>query len=270
MSRHFVAYHNSEMRGAELERDSRGSFETNKPVLPENGDVLWCFEGRGRPRQYRLVKRGIVIRSDANTSGPSIIRYQDATVVDAIVNGFPWFETLKEEQSNFSFGVNLIRNPSLVRELERCAAGQWADSIEEDVAAIEQDRSIPETTRKALIDARRGHGTFRKKLDIIWENACAATSCTVREVLRASHIKPWRQSTDKERLDPNNGILLSANIDILFDRGLVSFDDSGRMLVSSRLATSERRALGLPAHLRRTPDARQLPYLKYHRKRFGF
>lgn len=268
MSRHFVAYHNFEKRGARLDRGSSGTFETNKPLLPERGDVLWCFEGQGRPRQIRLVKRGTVLRSDKNVRATSLVRYRDAAAIDAVVNGFPWFEALREEQGNFGFGVNLIGDSGLVEELERFVAGQWADAAEEDVEALERDKRIPETTRKALIDARRGQGAFRRKLDLFWGDACAATNCSVRELLRASHIKPWRECTNQERLDPANGILLLANIDILFDRGLVGFDDRGHMLVSPRLPPSEMRALGIPIDLRQKPDAHQRIYLAYHRRKF--
>jgi hypothetical protein len=269
-TQHFVAYHNVDQRGSRLDRGRSGWFETNKPTLPKTGDVLWCFEGQGRPRQYWLVNRCVVSRSETKAGGPSIVRYQDADILDAIVNDTPWFERLREVQGRFAFGINPIASSDDVDELERFAAGALADAIEEDVAAIARDRRIPETTRKALIDARRGQGAFRKKLDKLWGHACAATNCAVHPVLRASHIKPWRHSNNEERLDPANGILLSANIDILFDRGIVSFDDSGRMLTSCRLSAAEKRALGLPADLRRKPDARQRSYLAHHRKTFGF
>ena len=58
--------------------------------------------------------------------------------------------------------------------------------------------------------------------------------------LEASHIKPWADSNDSERLDPNNGLLLTASLHKLFDAGLISFEDSGKMLVSSKLSQSER------------------------------
>jgi hypothetical protein len=58
----------------------------------------------------------------------------------------------------------------------------------------------------------------------------------MRDVLRASHIKPWKKSSNDERLDPENGLLLLANIDILFEKGFVSFDDDGCMLVSKDLS----------------------------------
>jgi hypothetical protein len=271
IQQHFVAYHNVDEQGTPLHRGLRGSFETNKPKLPQTGDVLWCFEGVGRPKEYRLVKRGVVSRSVKTSHGPSVIHYQYSDPVDVIVNDASWFAKLRKGQGSFSFGVNRIQDPDIVNELERFAADSSQSGIEADIADIERDRSIPdETTRKALIDARRGQGGFRRNLDVYWGHACAVTKCALRDLLRASHIKPWRYSTREERLDPANGLLLSANIDILFDKGHLSFDDDGRMLISSRLSTTERRALGLSGRLRRKPHARQRIYLAQHRKAFGF
>jgi hypothetical protein len=140
-----------------------------------------------------------------------------------------------------------------------------------DLAAIATDPDVPdETTRKALIDARRGQGKYRSQLDERWDHACAVTNCSIRDLLRASHIKPWSISDTKERLDPQNGLLLSSNIDILFDKGFVSFSDEGRMLVSPRLSASDQRQLGLPMKLRRKPDAGERGYLAHHRNAFRF
>jgi predicted restriction endonuclease len=71
------------------------------------------------------------------------------------------------------------------------------------------------------------------------------TGITERALLRASHIKPWADCTDAERLDVYNGLLLSALWDAAFDRGLVSFADDGLVLASPRLGKEEREALGL-------------------------
>ncbi|HET9245398.1 MAG TPA: HNH endonuclease signature motif containing protein, partial [Xanthobacteraceae bacterium] len=62
----------------------------------------------------------------------------------------------------------------------------------------------------------------------------------VEAALRASHIKPWRESSDRERLDPANGLLLTANLDALFNDGLIAFDDEGQMLVSAQLTRKDR------------------------------
>jgi putative restriction endonuclease len=52
------------------------------------------------------------------------------------------------------------------------------------------------------------------------------------EYLRASHSKPWRDATNEERLNGENGLLLTPDVDLLFDRGFISFEDSGKVLVS--------------------------------------
>lgn len=98
----------------------------------------------------------------------------------------------------------------------------------------------------------------------MWGGACAVTGLECDEVLRASHIKPWSHSTGKERLDSHNGLLLSANLDALFDEGLITFDDSGQMQISPRLDAKNFGALGIPRPLRFIPDG-LADYLKYHR-----
>ena len=128
-----------------------------------------------------------------------------------------------------------------------------------------QHEDIPETERQALHQARVGQGAFRSRLLDRWANACAVTGCTVKEALRASHIKPWCESENIERLDPNNGLILSATIDALFDRGLVSFRDDGTMLVSDAISADDRAVLGLPAPLRFPLKDQEKSYLAIHR-----
>ena len=92
------------------------------------------------------------------------------------------------------------------------------------------------------------------------------TGCGISEVLRASHIKPWRDCTDDERLDANNGLSLSAHFDALFDCGLITFEDSGKLLVSRQLPLRERRLLGVAEmSLRNKPSLGMLRYLDHHR-----
>ncbi len=139
------------------------------------------------------------------------------------------------------------------------------DDAELDVEDVISDSGRSETTRRALVEARRGQGKFRQDLEARWGGACAAGGCRVREVLRASHIKPWRASIDSERLDGANGLLLSANFDSLFDRGLVTFGSDGKMIISDRLSKQDAKELGLPRHLRQQLNAIEKRYLEYHR-----
>jgi hypothetical protein len=124
------------------------------------------------------------------------------------------------------------------------------------------------TVQEALRQARLGQGWFRTAVLGAWGNRCAVTGSSVLEAVRASHVKCWSNSNDTERLDPNNGLPLVANLDALFDRGLISFDQAGEMLVSPRLDVAERQIFGLdePQKLLRSPNRELLKYLAWHRR----
>jgi hypothetical protein len=132
---------------------------------------------------------------------------------------------------------------------------------------IEQDRSIQETDREALVIARRGQGLFRDRVQRI-ERHCRVTRVSRPEHLRASHCKPWRDSTNEERLDGENGLLLTPSIDHLFDRGFISFEASGRLLVSPVADGASLAKMGVPVDKSCNVGAftpRQAGYLEYHR-----
>lgn len=85
-----------------------------------------------------------------------------------------------------------------------------------------------------LTKARRGQGIFRTNVRLI-EHSCRLTGVENIKHLRASHIKPWKASSDSEKIDGNNGLLLSPHVDHLFDRGFISFKSSGDLIISKEL-----------------------------------
>lgn len=105
----------------------------------------------------------------------------------------------------------------------------------EDLHQIEGDLSIPETQKLQLSKARIGQGLFRKRV-ILLDPACRVTGVTDTRVLIASHIKPWKSSTNAERISGYNGLLLSPHVDALFDDHLITFEDDGRMHVHESLS----------------------------------
>ncbi len=105
----------------------------------------------------------------------------------------------------------------------------------EDIDHIEDDDSLTVTQRLQLAKARVGQGLFRKRV-IVLDGACRVTGVTDTRVLVASHIKPWREADNADRLNGNNGILLSPHVDALFDEELLSFEDDGQMLVHPSLS----------------------------------
>jgi len=123
------------------------------------------------------------------------------------------------------------------------------------------------TEREQVTKARVGQGQFRDRLISVWRG-CAVTGVDRNDLVRASHIKPWRMSSNHERLDPNNGLLLLPQYDHLFDAGYITFDDDGGLLQSPVLAELSPSVLGFDreARLRRITDEHR-EYLDFHRRR---
>jgi putative restriction endonuclease len=127
-----------------------------------------------------------------------------------------------------------------------------------------------ETDATVLSKARRGQGRFRADLLHFWRGHCALIEGCRPELLRASHIKPWNVSTNHERLDTFNGLLLAVHLDALFDRALITFQDSGEMLVSQKLSDNERAVFSLTSPARKLLlSVAHLDYMRHHRERFG-
>ena len=113
------------------------------------------------------------------------------------------------------------------------------------LAAIANDVSIPETERTAIVQSRVGQGLFRKQLMEKYRGSCIITGINHPKLLVASHIKPWAASDNQERLQVDNGLLLSATYDRLFDSGLITFDRSGRIFLSSFIGVENEKKLYL-------------------------
>lgn len=99
-------------------------------------------------------------------------------------------------------------------------------------------QEIIETDAKIQTKMRLGHQTYKDKLLQLWNKECVICKINIPELLRASHAKPWRDSNSQERLDPYNGLLLCAHHDALFDKGFISFNEYGELLLSNELLVS--------------------------------
>jgi 5-methylcytosine-specific restriction enzyme A len=116
-----------------------------------------------------------------------------------------------------------------------------------DIAAdkIRQPDTPNVTERQSLVLSRVGHGAYRKSLIYRWDNECAVTGYNNLKVLIASHIVPWSEANDFERVDINNGILLSPTYDALFDRHLITFDQKGKIILSHEVEKSAYHKIGV-------------------------
>jgi putative restriction endonuclease len=120
------------------------------------------------------------------------------------------------------------------------------DELDERVEdTLRADMTMESTVRESVIQARRGQGQFRSNVETV-ERACRLTGITNPSLLIASHIKPWRSChSPQERLDGMNGLMLTPDADLLFDRGFITFEDDGDVRVSPRFDQEDLRRLGL-------------------------
>lgn len=164
-------------------------------------------------------------------------------------------------------------NPTAITlEMEDAAANLGTPDADFD-APLPPVLTAAETETQRLVRVRRVQTLFRTSVLISYDGRCAVTGLALPDVLVASHIIPWKDSVER-RADPTNGILLNALLDRAFDRGLISFDDQLRVIVSRTLRKAaaeavfacslleiEGRALTLPRRL--APD---LAAMKHHRE----
>ncbi|CAM3665628.1 MULTISPECIES: HNH endonuclease [Yersinia] len=137
--------------------------------------------------------------------------------------------------------------------------------IEKDITEIKARRISDSTTTEKLIQARVGQGLFRQ--DVLKHYPeCPVTGVSMLELLRASHIKPWRHCTDEERLDPYNGLMLAAHVDVLFDKGFISFSGQGEMLIGDKPLINEMiEKLNIKTDVKIKVSDKSIKYLKWHR-----
>ncbi|WP_054553584.1 HNH endonuclease [Pseudoalteromonas lipolytica] len=182
------------------------------------------------------------------------------------------FEVESKNQANYEHLIKVL-STNLVTPL---SAGQDIDvdvipeaKIGEAIDELADFKGLNETEKDALVKVRIGQGSYRDALDDIWKG-CALTGIKCRDLLRASHIKAWRDAEAHERLDPYNGLLLAAHLDALFDKGLISFDSNGFILISDSISESDLNKLSFDKTMQLHIPQKTHEYMKYHREKYGF
>ena len=178
-----------------------------------------------------------------------------STLAAALKDSFVVNETVLLEVRNKSITIS-----KFIDDADSSVCAEWLNEASEpcirDLRVAHRDlESLDTTTRLALVESRLGQGAFREALIRYWQG-CALTGCSVLSALTASHVKPWRDSSNDERLDPFNGILL-----------LGTFDHTGVLVVSDRVSPDQRRILALHSKQRlRRVESQHLAYLEWHRR----
>jgi putative restriction endonuclease len=137
--------------------------------------------------------------------------------------------------------------------------------IDSKIEEIKTDRKITTTEKKNLILSRIGQGKYKKDLIEYWKG-CSLLKYSQINFLVASHIKPWKDSTNEERLDKFNGLLLLPNQDRLFDRGYISFNKNGKIILSDILTQEDKAILGINENYKLIKfENNHKNYLEFHR-----
>lgn len=143
--------------------------------------------------------------------------------------------------------------------------GGDTEDLEEQEEATLRVSPLPETERDPLGKSRLGQGRWRDEV-LEPEPRCRITGVDDPRLLVASRVWPWRHSTNEERLDPDNGLMLTPRVDALGDHGLVAFADDGSLVVSPLLGKQTLEQLGISSKASAGPfQATQLTYLARHR-----
>jgi len=221
--------------------ESRGSIPTNI-VLSAQPEAEVQYDSRKKTLKFkRLAKSFLVLDGQHRLYGYGLTK-KDHRVPVAIYDGLTkqhYLASIPEGMARMlatliGTEAKMIVTPGVVREtvipdftapLEIKEA--WETHEVESIAGS----ALTPTEKESLVRARRGQGRYRQDLLRI-EHECRVSHVRNPEYLIASHIKPWRHSDNQERLDGENGLLLNPSVDLLFDRGLISFEDNGDLLLS--------------------------------------
>ena len=146
-------------------------------------------------------------------------------------------------------------------EAKKYYSKEVSEKIESEIDALH----LVGTMREAVVKQRVNQGEFRKRLLKSADKRCRLCQVDNEQFLVASHIKPWRDSEPEERLDVNNGFLMCPNHDKAFDLGYISFDDDGRIIVSSELTKTSLESLNISKEMRIELKKENKKFLAYHR-----
>lgn len=174
-----------------------------------------------------------------------------------------YFET-KDTQGNLRLGIKFFFK----------RLGAYIPIVPDLKFVVDQKIPYPnyefpnETERNGLVLSRVGQGAYRKRIIHRWEYQCAVTGFNKLDILIASHILPWKESSDEQRLDVNNGLLLSPTYDALFDRHLISFENNGQIILSPTIEKSAYQKIGVKNSdkIIRSLSEDNKFYMEYHRQ----
>jgi len=229
-----------------------------RPAGYKDADNAWGNDGWHVPVSYTILESGVRVRDHMDQLAPLLPDKYSPLKPNGNANEV-YLCAVPEAMANALLGL-ISAGGEKIDELERLLADQ------KQLDAIVKSKSLPETEKMRLVQARIGQGVFRANVMLI-EPECRVTGISDPRFLVASHIRPWAISDNEARLDGNNGLMLAPHIDRLFDRGFITFSDDGKLMVSSHLPDDVRERWSLLSTVAERPfSKKQRAYLKDHRQ----
>lgn len=214
---------------------------------------IFSYTGEGQEGDMQFVKGNLALREHKERGkrvflfkieGKSFVKFvSEMEFFDA-----DYFET-PDRNNNIRVGIRFFLNR--VGVSIPVYPNQFQLSfVQEDPIDVYGINTPSITERSGLVTSRVGQGAYRKRIIHRWEYKCAVTNFNKLDILIASHIVPWAQSNDNERLDVHNGILLSPTYDALFDKHLITFDNKGKIILSDQIEHSAYQKIGVTGNER--------------------
>lgn len=237
-----------------------------------DNENVFSYTGEGQSGDMRFIKGNLALR-DHLENGKRVFLFKYVSkgyvvfVNELEVFDYDFFGT-PDTSGNLRVGIKFFFKRKHVQLPDYALKFSGLKNFHEMKILTEIDKPNV-TERQGLVTSRVGQGAYRKRIIHRWEYECAVTGFTNPEILIASHIKPWRLSNDSERLDVNNGILLSPVYDALFDKHFISFENSGKILLSDQIDFSAYQKIGVSGaeKIRKLSGNNHL-FLEHHRTEF--
>lgn len=240
-----LSYANQEIRY--VGRVTEFAFTAPKPEEFGNAGVYWNREGWLLPVYWVPLIPAIRPKTLIGALGRHLpTRYSPIHPMTGNGNQKAYLAQIPQAAFDVIVASAVFDQIALARGGSNSLSFEVVSELLDDVAerSIALDLALDDTVRRSVVMARRGQGVFRSNVERI-ERSCRLTGVTNPSLLIASHIKPWRNcSSADERLDGHNGLLLTPDADLLFDRGFISFSNDGGILVSQRVDHADMRRLG--------------------------
>jgi putative restriction endonuclease len=237
-----------------------GCLEASKPSTMQNHEQ-WNDSGYLVKLQYHELEEPLSVRAGFDEISPFLpLKYSPFQI-----------------DSNGNQGYLYPCNEELAIKLLELISDSNIYQVEEEqlelsigvVRRKERNTIVPliaETEAEAKTKIRLGQQKFRRGLMPLWDHKCVLCGIELAALLRASHSKPWKDSTNAERIDPNNGVLLCCNHDALYDKGFITFDGQGRLHISSSILEVDYIQYGLIPRTKIVRSEGNKPYFKWHKK----